>query len=144
MDSVANYVSTASTRHYSQFSISGTYQKEVDSLKIWIAKRLTWMDAHMPGNCWNTGINTAPSLENSLSVYPNPSNGKFQLSVINDQSSVSQVTVTNVLGEEIFQLRISDHHLPVLVDISGQPAGIYFLKCNSEAGILSMKVLKIN
>ena len=72
MDSISGYISTASVRHFSQFTINTTLKVEVDSLKLWIAARLAWMDANMPGNCWNLGTTEEKNFENSFSIYPNP------------------------------------------------------------------------
>ena len=69
MDSVANYVSLASTSYYSQFSLTQNYQTEVNNLKTWIGNRLAWLDAHMPGNCWNTGVDAEFQSESILYAF---------------------------------------------------------------------------
>jgi len=139
MDSLTGYISTASTRHYSQFSMTQNFQTEVTALKTWIGKRLTWMDAHMPGNCWNTGVGNEAALENSISVYPNPTSGIFNL--MSGTYSIYQIEVQDIFGRTV--QRISSDQKITSVDISSQPQGIYFLKCYSEAGDVSLKTVKI-
>ncbi len=142
MDSISTYIGPASVRHFNRYTINTSLKVETDSLKNWITARLKWMDTHMPGNCWNTEVNGLSSIENSLSIYPNPSNGKFQLSVSGNEPRINYVTVNNMLGEEIFRLSVTDHRLPITIDISGHLNGVYFMKCYSDSGSVSLKVVK--
>lgn len=137
IDSIANYVSVASVRHYSQFSLTQNYQLEVDSLKLWIGKRLAWMDANMPGNCWNTGVYQEPGSGNTVSIYPNPSAGIFSL---NAPFVINKIEVYDVFGRIVYSefatAGIKD------VDISEQANGVYFLKCYSQTGETAIKFVK--
>ncbi|TAL60312.1 MAG: T9SS type A sorting domain-containing protein [Bacteroidetes bacterium] len=140
MDSVANYVSPASTRHYSQFNLTLNYQTEVNNLKTWIGKRLAWMDANMPGNCWNTGTSESSRFENSVSVYPNPSFGKYNVQSL--ISKIQKIEVSDIFGRHIQSLPVKGE--VAAIDISSHPRGVYFLKCYLDAGSLSLKVVKID
>ncbi len=72
--------------------------------------------------------------DQSVSVYPNPSTGKFalQLSVVGNQASV--VRVYNVLGEEVEneELKATSNE----IDLSAQPNGVYLYRVISQSGSL--------
>lgn len=58
-----------------------------------------------------------------INIFPNPSSGIFYLTGIPEHS---QLEICNVLGEKVYRQEISEEITPI--DISAQPAGIYFLK----------------
>lgn len=70
----------------------------------------------------------------SLSLYPNPSNGKFSISQSNIETPITEITITNILSEIVRQYKPSDVNL-FNIDISDQPKGIYFIKtfCKEKA-----------
>ena len=75
-----------------------------------------------------------------ISIYPNPSNGIFNLSVNHiDSETMKRVSVCNVLGEEIYNGEIGTS-ANRQIDISNQPKGIYFVKIISETRISSGKI----
>jgi len=90
IDSNNVYLNEGQIRNFIQWPILGTYvwpnpspipttyQGEIDRLKLWIANRISWMDANMPGNCWNVAV-YENIFEGEISIYPNPSTGKFRI-----------------------------------------------------------------
>ena len=82
--------------------------------------------------CASAGVHDF-SLANSVSVYPNPSNGKFQVSC--PKSQVSTLEIFNVMGEKFYSSTQSE------IDISSQPNGIYFLRGKTSEGIFSRKII---
>ncbi|MGP8216383.1 MAG: T9SS type A sorting domain-containing protein, partial [Bacteroidia bacterium] len=88
-----------------------------------------------------TGPTAATALTSiSISVYPNPTNGKFtvQWPVVSGQSSVEVYTV---LGEKILS-RFLIPNSQFLIDLGGQPAGVYFVKVTTNSTSLVSKVIK--
>jgi len=74
-------------------------------------------------------------------VYPNPSNGRFN--VIASEAKQSHFEIYNSLGNKIHQLHnYSGSNVPV--DLSSNPDGIYFLQVRNENGelIYSGKLIK--
>lgn len=140
IDSVTNYVSASSVRHYSQFNLIENYQLEVDSLKMWIGKRLTWMDANMPGYCWNTGIPDAGTSEGPVTIYPNPSSGI--VTVHSSAPFIQRVEVYDIYGRNIRSLECIAG--TTTVDLSGHSPGVYFLKCYAGAAIYSRKIVRVD
>lgn len=78
----------------------------------------------------------------SISVYPNPNNGKFtiQSSVVRGQFSVE---VYNILGEQVYSKPFLISNSQFLINLSNQPNGVYLYRVISQDGSLigSGKVL---
>jgi hypothetical protein len=77
-------------------------------------------------------------LQNNLFVYPNPTTGKF--TITNYKLRISNVEVFDIYGRNVSNLisHSSNHQM----DISNLPAGIYFVKMNTEKGIIVKKIVK--
>lgn len=73
-------------------------------------------------------------------IYPNPSNGKFQISI--DQlhfNSSSDIEISNLLGKVIYQSVITSPKTEV--DLSSQAKGIYFLTMHDGQNIYTKKII---
>ena len=79
-----------------------------------------------------TGIEEALN-ENEISIYPNPAQGKIQVSTTKHQ--VSGLEIYNVMGEKIISSPDS------AADVSSQPSGIYFIQINTSGGRLYKKII---
>jgi hypothetical protein len=80
-----------------------------------------------------------------VTIYPNPTNGKFVVNVSNNNSSETQIEVYNTLGQRIF---VSELKMNVVndfeIDLSHVPANTYFVKIISGDQTVVRKVLRIN
>ena len=76
-------------------------------------------------------------LKNSISVFPNPSNGLFQIH--SSQYEISKVTIYNVQGEKIYESQSPFYQSAI--NIISQPKGIYFLKVQSADKVYTEKVV---
>jgi subtilisin-like proprotein convertase family protein len=118
IDSMAAYLNEAQQRHYAYWGHMGaatgtpeiqaprqTYQQEIDSLKAWIARRIVWMDANMPGTlngCSFTSVNEIGSQSNTpVNAYPNPFTNEINFSIYQDRPEQISVTILNSLGQEV-------------------------------------------
>jgi hypothetical protein len=72
----------------------------------------------------------------SLTVYPNPSQGLFNVSVDNHSQDVNWV-VTDAKGRYVMEGRLADSHQ---IDLRTQPKGIYFIKFTGD-NVLCIKKL---
>lgn len=108
-----------------------------------------WLD---PGNtgvsfmngsyspCTTTGITTNEA-ENMFSVYPNPNNGEFTVSVRLDKQADVKIRVINMIGQEISNRMITNTVGGTYsMDLSAQPNGIYFVEITSDNSILVKKI----
>ena len=59
-----------------------------------------------------TGINNYSLLNNTISVFPNPSNGSFTL-YIEDIATFTSIQITNLLGELVYEAQIVKNNTPI-------------------------------
>jgi hypothetical protein len=137
MDSMADYLAQAQVREYAQYNFTENFLAEVGSLKSWIASRLNWLDANMPGTCPAIAISTINGFENSFLVYPNPFSKEF--TIYNLKAEDYHFALYNSFGEIILQRSTNRQEEIVNSDI---PEGIYILKLNSGNHQFTTKVLK--
>jgi len=76
-----------------------------------------------------------------INIYPDPSNGKFQIAVNNsDLTKNFELEIYNIQGEKVFYLLTKQlNNSPI--DISDQPSGIYVLRLKYENGITIKKII---
>jgi subtilisin-like proprotein convertase family protein len=65
-------------------------------------------------------------VDNSVGIYPNPSNGKFTIDITGAQMTHNTLEIYNVLGERVFQSELTAQKSEI--DLSSSPKGIYFVK----------------
>lgn len=83
-----------------------------------------------------TGI-AENQLNENISIYPNPSNGKFTISF--DQSVKHDISIYNILGEKIYQSAIANPKSEI--DLSNQPKEIYFINFSFGQTVLTKKIV---
>jgi hypothetical protein len=145
IDSMANYLSQGQPRQFAQYNLNYTYSAEVDSLKLWFTNRMTWMDANMPGNCWNLGVGDEHTLSSSVDVYPNPSADETHVEYFLNSGSDVQIEIYDLLGRNLFSTREEDQlagkHV-VKLDMSTFPSGAYFVKVSTGSFSVTKKLVK--
>ncbi len=87
------------------------------------------------------GVNEWQVADERWQIYPNPTKGKIQ--VISNRYSVTNIEIYNVLGQRIFRLQNTDYRIPITIDLSNQPKGIYFYRILSENEILHSEKIVI-
>jgi len=91
-------------------------------------------------NC-PTGINELPA-EIEFSVYPNPSNGKYQVASSAGIQGTLSIEVYSLLGERVCSVSNPAGQSINEVDISQQPAGVYFMHLKLNDEIVVKKIIK--
>ena len=81
------------------------------------------------------GINTIASQTGNISVYPNPSSGKFNIKLKNGEQGIENVEVFNVLGEEVYKKQFSTNNSQIAIELN-QPSGVYFCRVIANTGEL--------
>lgn len=71
------------------------------------------------------------SNSSSFKVYPNPSNGIFNIS-LESVSGNPQITVYNVLGQQVYTSKLTT--VETSLNLSNQPKGIYLYRVQDETG----------
>lgn len=78
-----------------------------------------------------------------MGVYPNPSEGEFNLYIENETQTNYTVTVSDVLGKIISsQTMVVNVNDNSTIDLRQQPAGIYFLNVAAEGTQKVMKLIR--
>jgi photosystem II stability/assembly factor-like uncharacterized protein len=90
------------------------------------------------GNGMKMGTLTATNVvdfenENTLSIYPNPSNGLFTLT----NKEEKQAFIYNTLGEQVAVIKLIEGENKI--DLSYLKAGIYFVRCGDREGKVIFK-----
>ncbi|MBC7640941.1 MAG: T9SS type A sorting domain-containing protein [Flavobacterium sp.] len=76
-----------------------------------------------------------------INIYPNPSNGIFNLDLSNESELFDEITIFDVLGKRIFNQLVVNKTINN-IDLSEFANGIYFAKLSNETKSLDFKLIK--
>ena len=79
------------------------------------------------------GVQNSKPVDAEVKVYPNPNNGAFTLALQN-VNEPAQVEIYNMLGESICKKSLNPTNISI--NLSGQPAGVYFYRAITNTGSL--------
>jgi photosystem II stability/assembly factor-like uncharacterized protein len=82
------------------------------------------------------GVNTLPSISNSIKLYPNPAFNELTV----ETSEKGVLSVFNLNSELLIQLEITEPNTKI--DISTLPKGLYVLKLVGEKDVRASKFIK--
>ncbi|WP_242926499.1 T9SS type A sorting domain-containing protein [Pontibacter vulgaris] len=76
----------------------------------------------------------ADQLEKEISIYPNPSNGVFTISLANLESKTAELRIINVIGNEILRETITrnDGQFSKEIDLNKFAKGLYYVKLEAD------------
>lgn len=141
----------ALTRNFTQWPIWGVnlnneptpmasnYNEEIDALKQYIKKRLSWLDAQWAiSNCpWPLGTENV-SIENSFSVYPNPAGSEIQILHLNGHPEEWNYAVMDLQGRSCIQGVSKEQRQQVR--LSGLKPGFYLLRIQQNGQSHTVKL----
>ena len=78
--------------------------------------------------------------EEKVSVFPNPVTS--QLSISNNQSSIKQIEIFNIVGEKIYSQQQTTNSKFQTINVSALSPGVYFVRVKTNGGISSAKFIK--
>src|SRR6185312_361616 len=83
-------------------------------------------------------INNLSTEGGAITVYPNPSNGIFTLSLSHPElvSGTQTIEIYNVLGERVYNAMLKQVQHDFEIDLSSQPNGVYFYRVIANTGEL--------
>jgi N-acetylneuraminic acid mutarotase len=82
-----------------------------------------------------------PAMNSSITLSPNPSNGKFILENNNPQFSVDDVIIYNSEGRKIMETNTSIRNQILPFDLSNEANGIYYVQIVSGQNAVTKKIL---
>lgn len=94
---------------------------------------LTDVECGVDTNC---DLSTEDHLRDLLTIFPNPTHGALTFSGLSLNGTSAQVV--NVLGKVVMESEVDNN----VLDISGLPSGIYFIRFQIENTSFSKKVVK--
>jgi hypothetical protein len=74
--------------------------------------------------------------DQSISIFPNPSNGIF---TIQCAINISDLEIINAYGEKCISTTVNSQQ--ETINLSSQPNGIYFLQLKTDQGVLNKKIV---
>jgi len=90
----------------------------------------------------NVGINESDLIGNEINIHPNPANGLFNVNINIPLHQMVSIRVTDLLGREIHKVSRNEVNFSSLVlDISDQPEGIYFLQLQAKSQSITRKLI---
>jgi hypothetical protein len=81
------------------------------------------------------GLNYLSRKAENVSIYPNPSNGKFTIQESGARIQNPEIEIYNMLGEKVFSKFTTDNS-QLTINLNDQPAGIYLYRIITETGNL--------
>ncbi len=137
VDSVALLVDDAQARHYERWPILGinvgtpevdyqpdTYAGEIAKFKDWIQKRLTWLDANMPGELIVSSRDARTDNLTVLRLFPNPASG---LLFIESDQAIQKIEIYNAAGAPVI-VNLTGGIYSSAIDVSRLAPGLYIAK----------------
>lgn len=76
-----------------------------------------------------------------LEIFPNPSNGIFNVKVYNNQSLESLVSIYELSGKKVLNFKIENTRNDFNFDLTNQNKGIYILNISNNEGVTVKKIL---
>lgn len=145
VDTTALYLQQAQQRQFDRWGNLGmntgspevdadpnTFEGQMTRFKNWIATRIAWLDANIPGSLETCNLNTAelPSY-NWVTAYPNPVNDKIHFST-NTQNFINRVYITDSFGKVVMDQKLFSTHQTI--QTSSWSLGVYFCKLTNQNG----------
>lgn len=88
-----------------------------------------------------TSLGSNSFIKNQLSVYPNPSNGIFNIDLTQVDANFKEVVICNLLGEKVFTSSLVSTQNNIL-NLSTLSHGIYVATLNGDGASTSIKIIK--
>ena len=92
------------------------------------------------------GVTAAADLEivSSFELSPNPTNGQFLLDVSLSQTSNINVSIYNILGQNVYNGSYRGNEINERLDLSNEPTGTYYIRLYNESGQVTKKIIKVD
>ncbi|MCW3122901.1 MAG: C-terminal target protein [Flavipsychrobacter sp.] len=91
---------------------------------------------------WPANAGVAPvGMDNGLNIFPNPSDGIFNITFNDITDELKNINVVDVVGQQVQSIIPVHAQKDYSIDLSGMSKGIYFVRCNFASGSITRKIL---
>ena len=162
IDSVATLVNESQVWHFDTWGNMGvatgtgefqapsqTYSEEIQRLKDWFERRLTWLDANMPGTlngCSMSGLNELSSNGNLIENYPNPFNSFIAIQLNSNLKGTCTIQLLDQTGRIVKTQEVESSEMNsntfVMKDLENLKGGVYFLEIQIGEEKIVKKMMK--
>jgi hypothetical protein len=97
--------------------------------------RSSLKNSNISTNCSSIISSTLNELNDKISIYPNPSDGKL---FILTSELIKSIKVTNIIGKEIY---LNNNFNNNSIDLSNSQNGVYFISLSTEKGTITKKII---
>lgn len=158
IDSVYTLTDEARQRHFQKWPtlgqyvwpnpqpIAGTYNTEINYLKVWIEARLNWIDRNLPneGVCYDYPAGLKESV--LISGNPNPVTAGYTLTIKSRLQQKIAVRAVDVAGRTVYSNSFAANagYNQLKVDMSQWQKGLYIFHFNTASGEkAAQKIMKL-
>jgi subtilisin-like proprotein convertase family protein len=127
---------------------SQTYAEEIQKLKNWYTRRLTWLDNNMPGTlngCSMAGINSI-HLQQAIDVYPLPFTNFLHIDIPAELQEIKEIHLIDASGRmmsvSMNQFKEIAPNAFLLDQLDDLDAGIYWLEIFTTTEKFTKKLVK--
>ena len=92
------------------------------------------------GGGFPVGIGDQNKSTNKLTVYPNPSSTTITISTPTTPDNNTFLTIYNINGQQLLKRQITEQE--TVLDVSGLPKGIYFVRVTNDRTVQVGKLVK--
>lgn len=147
IDSVGAVVANAQDRHFRKWPMllgtsgpapevlacAATYAAELDTLKSWIGKRLTWLDANVPGTCTHVGTPEVAAYA-EFTCFPNPTEGRVHFRGTVEGGGPWEISLHDLAWREVRRERLPSGRCEI--DLDMPPGGTYIYALRNAGRIV--------
>lgn len=124
-------------------SFDGTVSAKIENLEVNPGK-LYWLQVDSKaGTAGNVSISL---LSNSLEIFPNPSNGRFDVIISSFDEGVAELKVYSSLGKQMLSMKLdtSFSNNRFSFDLTDFPSGIYVIQVRIGSSTLTSKAMVLS
>lgn len=114
-------------------------QAKVMSSQTMAGKESYSLTLHPELTSWPTGVSNIVNAANVFNVYPNPSTGSVNITLLQD--GVNNIRVTDVTGRIVENVMIDKSQTSYTMNLSDQPKGMYIIHCSTGNGDAVSKLI---
>ncbi len=106
------------------------------------AMTMAYINVIPPPQTITTGLKQMMLTDDNLMVYPNPSNGEFNIHLVGFNEKEANIKVYNLTGALIYEAKgtIANGNLDHEIKLD-KAQGVYFVKIESTAGVITKKII---